>query len=473
MNKYSQAVANNKGYKSASTKACYNANIKAYHTANTRVESRPYIKGNNAPSTLKKKESSVQQVPGLEVPTITFLGIDPDSPGPQPNCGLLKITLFRKNGILASFPVNIPFPLQGTVTINKNNAVLARFELIDVFDANGCPIVGCTTLAIDPHLLQTCFLLRIEIVTEKSCPDPDPDPCKNSKSREKCRNKCYNTCANTCPKTHDFVKCPVNSECPNLFEGRPIIVPCAGGNLSFVFQNERTPVSFVSPASFFNAAEITMFGAGGGGGSGIPDPTLAAGGGGGGSGFLVSTSQTVPASTQFIINLGAGGQGGTITQPSSFPGGDGGDTTVQILTQPPILLTAPGGKGGEGHLASTPKTGGPNGGSGFDGGGGGAPNGKGGIGQNLNGGDAGDTIGGFGAEGGISRSFFDVDRSGGGGGGPGGGDGGYSDGFNIFPGRNATGPGAGGGGGWAAVRNDFNAFSVGGNGAGGYVRVDF
>ena len=424
--------------------------IKDHRTTLKVISKNPKIISKNVKKTGK---ITLQQLPPIELPTITFLGVDPESEGPHPVCGFLRVSLFNRHGQLTQFPVNIPLPPQQTVTLNKNNAVKGVFDLIDAFAEDCVPIIGSTTLEIDPNASQTCYLLRIDVVTNGNV------NCKE------CLNKGLNKCSKcngkTCGKENKAEKenrCPSESN-SKILEGVVRIVPCGAEN-EFVF-TDSTQVFFQQVPIGAAFAQITAVGGGGsgsGGGSDVFDEGL--GGGGGGSGLIREGIFPVRFGQTIQIQVGAGGVGdeanGQATRVERL--GDGRD----------VLLIANGGRGGffSTHFSR--------GGDGSGGGGAGAVHGAPGLGEVEDGkppvGANGGAGGAGGGDGGIGVGGG---RGGGGGGGPNGGNGGGFDqmGFQINA-NNGGIPGGGGGGGYAKILRFF-IIGKGGNGGNGAVRLKF
>ena len=97
--------------------------------------------------------------------------------------------------------------------------------------------------------------------------------------------------------------------------------------------------------------DITAIGGGGGGSGSIPNYWAGAGGGAGGmrevEGYPVSA-------TTYPVDIGAGGVGSPIGNPSSTYGATGGDTSFNNPGQTPISVIAKGGGGGGGSGPSVP-----------------------------------------------------------------------------------------------------------------------
>ncbi len=155
---------------------------------------------------------------------------------------------------------------------------------------------------------------------------------------------------------------------------------------------------------------------GGGGGGGADNA------GGGGAGGMLTNSVQVGTGQVFAVTVGAGGAAGTGVHPNSRPGGNGGNSSLEVVGGSSIALAIGGGGGGAGQGAAdhpgrdggsggggagefgstvpgglgTPGQGN-NGGTGFGsgtggGGGGGGAGAAGSPGANLNGGNGGDGL---------------------------------------------------------------------------------
>ena len=194
---------------------------------------------------------------------------------------------------------------------------------------------------------------------------------------------------------------------------------------------------------------------GGGGGGGTKR-----GGGGGAGGLVYKTGESVTASTNYTIDIGAGGSGGVFPGGSGYDSGDNGDDTTAFG------YTALGGGGG-GVKTSAPSSGG-------SGGGGGRSDG---VGQ-LEGGDGNQPThasGGFGNKGAMPNNDDGPSNGGMGGGGAGavggtdagsgssGGYGGVGKAYTILDGSTSVYYAGGGGGGNGGT----NPGGDGGNGGGG------
>jgi len=189
-------------------------------------------------------------------------------------------------------------------------------------------------------------------------------------------------------------------------------------------------------------------GGGGGAGGGYPSgptPYDYIGGGGGGSGAAGESIDSMAISVtpgQVITGIiGAGGVGGTgaLVNVSGNDGTAGGNTTFGAVT----LIGGAAGEGGKGPSGST--AGGP----------GGLPNGNFGNDGNLGGSGGPGVSGPYGIGGGAGRAATESDAS-------------------VLDGRDATGFGSSGGGG-AGIYFDVNSGPAGngGDGAGGFLRVEW
>lgn len=171
------------------------------------------------------------------------------------------------------------------------------------------------------------------------------------------------------------------------------LAKATGGNVSFTgtyfYHVFNSSDNFTVKGSNISNAEIVYCaGGGGGGGKNTTAPNNAYNCGGGGAGGLLSTTQTLTATTIYAITIGAGGGGGS--GAAGARGGNGSNSTFTGLTN------ATGGGGGAGSIT----TAGGNGGSG----GGGTHTGIAGTGtsgQGNNGG-AGASTGRAGSGGGIA-----------------------------------------------------------------------
>ncbi len=172
-------------------------------------------------------------------------------------------------------------------------------------------------------------------------------------------------------------------------------------NNEFYFFNGTNPVltdNFTFTASQFGGhqyLDYAIIGGGGGGAMGNEVYTIGYGAGGGGSGFVSTSFNVNNTNNQFIyslsqtpntptinlsgvtsiqIQIGNNGQGAIVNNIPNVSGGSGGDTILTVNSGgAPIIITAPGGKGGigvfDGNHPENPLGG--NGGAGFNGGGGG------------------------------------------------------------------------------------------------------
>ena len=132
---------------------------------------------------------------------------------------------------------------------------------------------------------------------------------------------------------------------------------------SYVIANNSgvltTGSSYTLPSTSGTTIKIICIGGGGGGGGGSSRPINVTGAGGGGADIRYATA-TVTAGGTVTYSIGAAGaQGGPRDGPFSggASGGPGGTTSVSIGAS--VVVTAPGGGGGEvARLDSTPSTGG-------------------------------------------------------------------------------------------------------------------
>jgi hypothetical protein len=106
---------------------------------------------------------------------------------------------------------------------------------------------------------------------------------------------------------------------------------------------------------------VELWGAGGGGGAGASSGATAPGGGGGGgrSGSYVRAHLTVAPGEEYVVTVGAGGRGGSVTSKRGDQSGSDGEDSA-IRRGDTVVLIARGGRGGRGGSFS--------GGAGGDGG---------------------------------------------------------------------------------------------------------
>ena len=97
--------------------------------------------------------------------------------------------------------------------------------------------------------------------------------------------------------------------------------------------------------------DITAIGGGGGGSGSIPNYWAGAGGGAGG---MLEVEGYPVSATTYPVDIGAGGVGSPIGNPSSTHGVAGGDTSFNNPGQTPISVIAKGGGGGGGSGPSVP-----------------------------------------------------------------------------------------------------------------------
>ena len=144
------------------------------------------------------------------------------------------------------------------------------------------------------------------------------------------------------------------SEYSGTRTGSPAVTR-AGNNAVLRFTSSGTYTAAVGGGIFYSADMLVIAGGGGGGtNSGI-------GGGGGAGGYLPST-QTLFRGVTYAVTVGAGG---SVPFNTSFPAGDGTNSTVAALS-----LTALGGGGGGSSGSSAGRSGGSGGGATVAGGGG-------------------------------------------------------------------------------------------------------
>jgi hypothetical protein len=130
---------------------------------------------------------------------------------------------------------------------------------------------------------------------------------------------------------------------PQKFGGG--IVTTSGSNTIHTFQTSGT----LSPLSTLSASYLIVAGGGGGG--------FDSGGGGGAGGFLSGSGVTIDTNSTYLVTVGAGGAGGTVTVPRY--GANGTNSTFSMVT-----TAAVGGGGGGGSGPVQADDNGRNGGSG-------------------------------------------------------------------------------------------------------------
>jgi hypothetical protein len=112
--------------------------------------------------------------------------------------------------------------------------------------------------------------------------------------------------------------------------------------------------SSVTVPAGVTSISVMAFGGGGGGGGGGQISSIPKAGGGGGAGEITQASLTVVRDEVLTITIGAGGNGGFVTDGSdpATDGGDGSTTTVRDSTNT-VRVSAVGGKGGKSGTNST------------------------------------------------------------------------------------------------------------------------
>lgn len=161
----------------------------------------------------------------------------------------------------------------------------------------------------------------------------------------------------------------------------------SGGSYEFIQQSPESPTGYykyhlftgTSPftltSSTPNATDFTYLLIGGGGGGGAYPGSYWGGGGGGAGGLLTGTGPAMALSAgEYIMTIGAGGDGSTPTTPSNTNGGDtyitppssptsyvlravGGGAGGYPANSNPPYIGNPGGSGGGSYSSARPPTG--------------------------------------------------------------------------------------------------------------------
>ena len=251
--------------------------------------------------------------------------------------------------------------------------------------------------------------------------------------------------------------------------GQEVVAPATQNNaapqLSQLFIGNRKAV-FTANGTFTVPSAVTTLwisgcagGGGGGGGGGNVGSTGNAGSGGGGGGGggqpVIKTPVSVSPGDSISITIGAGGAGGAAGDTagtSGSSGGNGGNSVITNSTTSTTLLTLTGGGGGGGAVGQTSTSAAPPTGTAGGNPGTGYPTGTQGSDGNFTGNGGTGASGPFGGGGGSGRAANNG---------------------SGYPGANAYGYGGGGGGGGGDYGSLAEAGGIGGNGAPGFLVIEW